>query len=53
MRVSNGYNCDALDRPIEVRGNEPDVTIEPDISDFLAGRDPVLDKAVALLRAAP
>ena len=50
-RISNGYICDAQDRPIEGRGNEPDVSISPTITDVLNGKDPVLDKAVELLQA--
>ena len=50
VRISNGYICDAGGKPIEGNGNEPDVIVAPTISDFLAGRDPVLEKAVALVR---
>jgi carboxyl-terminal processing protease len=50
VRISNGYICDAGGKPIEGNGNAPDVMIAPTISDFLAGRDPVLEKAVALVR---
>ena len=50
-RISNGYICDAQDRAIEGRGNEPDVSISPTITDVLNGKDPVLDKAVELLQA--
>ena len=49
VRISNGYICDAKGRPIEGNGNEPDVAVSPTISDFLKGKDPVLDKAVAVL----
>jgi len=49
VRISNGYISDAKDRPIEVNGNVPDVIIEPTIQDYLAGNDPVLDRAVELL----
>ena len=48
-RISNGYICDAKDRPIEGQGNEPDVSVSPTIADVLNGKDPVLDKAVSLL----
>jgi len=50
VRISNGYVCDANDRPIEGHGNEPDVTVNPTITDALNGNDPVLEKAVLLLR---
>ncbi len=50
VRISNGYVCDAGGKPIEGNGNAPDVIVAPTISDFLAGRDPVLEKAVALVR---
>ncbi|MGP8199131.1 MAG: protein kinase domain-containing protein [Limisphaerales bacterium] len=50
VRISNGYICDAGGKPIEGNGNAPDVNVAPTISDFLAGRDPVLEKAVALVR---
>ena len=51
VRISNGYVADANGRPVEVNGNAPDVVVEPTIDDLLAGRDPVLDRAVALLTA--
>jgi carboxyl-terminal processing protease len=50
VRVSNGYLADSHNRPIEGAGNVPDVVVEPAVEDFLAGRDPVLDRAVAALR---
>ena len=50
-RISNGYVCDAKDRPIEGHGNEPDVSVSPTIAEVLNGKDPVLDKAVSLLCA--
>jgi carboxyl-terminal processing protease len=50
VRISNGYVCDAGGKPIEGNGNAPDVIVAPTISDFLVGRDPVLEKAVALVR---
>jgi len=49
VRISNGYICDDKNMPIECNGNKPDVTVSPSISDFLKGKDPALDKAVALL----
>lgn len=49
VRISNGYVCDATGKPIEGVGNEPDVTIAPTITDFVAGKDPVLEKAAALV----
>jgi carboxyl-terminal processing protease len=49
VRISNGYVTDAKDRPIEVVGNAPDVIVDPDIQDYLAGRDPVLERAVDVL----
>ncbi len=50
VRISNGYVCDAAGRPIEGNGSDPDIAVSPSIGDFLADRDPVLDKAVAFLR---
>jgi len=49
VRISNGYVCDATGKPIEGVGNEPDVPVSPGIGDILAGRDPVLERAAALL----
>jgi carboxyl-terminal processing protease len=46
VRISNGYISDSKDRIIEMNGNEPDVIVEPTISDFLTGKDPVLEQAV-------
>ena len=51
VRISDGYVCDAKDRPIEGHGNEPDASVSPTIADVLNGKDPVLDKAVSLLSA--
>jgi len=51
VRISNGYVCDATGKPIEGVGNEPDVPVSPSIGDILAGRDPVLERAAALLGA--
>jgi carboxyl-terminal processing protease len=53
VRISNGYVGDVGGRPIEVSGNVPDVVVEPTIEDLLGGRDPVLDRAIALLGKAP
>jgi carboxyl-terminal processing protease len=50
VRVSNGYLADSHNRPIEGAGNIPDIAVEPTIEDFLGGRDPVIDRAVAALR---
>ena len=50
-RISNGYICDAKDRPVEGHGNEPDVSVSPTVAEVLNGKDPVLDKAVLLLCA--
>jgi C-terminal processing protease CtpA/Prc len=50
-RISNGYICDAKDRPVEGHGNEPDVSVSPTVAEVLNGKDPVLDKAVSLLCA--
>jgi tricorn protease len=50
VRISNGYVCDTSGKPIEVNGNEPDITVTPTIADFLAGKDPALDKAVTVLQ---
>jgi C-terminal processing protease CtpA/Prc len=49
VRISNGYITDAKNRSVEVNGNVPDSKIEPDIENYLNGRDPVLDRAVAIL----
>jgi carboxyl-terminal processing protease len=49
VRISNGYIADAKNRIIEMNGNEPDIKIEPTITDVLGGKDPVLDKAVEAL----
>jgi Flp pilus assembly protein TadD len=49
VRVSNGYVANSKDVPIEGNGNKPDIAVSPTISDFLNGRDPVLEKAVAHL----
>jgi C-terminal processing protease CtpA/Prc len=53
VRISNGYIADTRGRPVEVNGNVPDVIIEPTIEDLLAGRDRVLERAVALLTGKP
>lgn len=49
VRISNGYIADSKDRIIEKNGNEPDIRIEPTITEFISGKDPVLDKAVEVL----
>lgn len=49
VRISNGYVCDADERPIESNGNEPGVIVRPLITDFLSGKDPVLARAVEVL----
>lgn len=49
VRISNGYLADAKDRPIEVNGNVPDVTVETSVQDYLHGRDPVLARASEVL----
>ena len=49
-RISNGYVTDVKDRPIEVNGNTPDIVIDADIQDYLSGRDPVLEKALEVLK---
>jgi len=49
VRISNGYVADAKDHPIEGAGNPPDIEVEPTVEDFLAARDPVLDKAIAAI----
>ena len=51
VRISNGYICDASGQPIEGNGNKPDVAVSPTVSDFLNGRDPVLERAAELLTA--
>ncbi len=53
VRISNGYICDAKGRPIEGVGNQPDIAVSPSITDFLAGKDPVLEKAAAVLLEKP
>ena len=37
------------DRPTEVNCNVPDISVEPDIQDYLSGRDPVVERAIAVL----
>ncbi len=49
VRISNGYLSDPKDRSIEVNGNVPDITVETRIQDYLAGRDPVLERASEVL----
>ena len=43
----------ATGKPIEGVGNEPDVPVSPSLGDILAGRDPVLERAAALLGRKP
>jgi carboxyl-terminal processing protease len=45
VRISNGYISDTKNRPVEVNGNIPDVIVDPDVRDYLSGRDPVLERA--------
>ena len=49
VRISNAFIADPKGRPVEVRGNEPDISVEPSVQDYLANRDPVLDRAVEVL----
>jgi carboxyl-terminal processing protease len=49
VRVARGYVTDAKDQPIEGNGNIPDITVDPDIQDYLNGRDPVLERAMEVL----
>lgn len=49
VRISNGYLSDAKNRPIEVNGNPPDVVVEPDVQDYLNGRDPILERATEII----
>ncbi len=51
VRISNGYVCDAKDQAVEGNGTVPEVRVSPSITDFLKGKDPVLDKAVEVLAA--
>jgi carboxyl-terminal processing protease len=50
VRISNGYICDASGKPVEGDGNEPDLSVTPTIADFLNGKDPVLEKAMTVLK---
>ena len=52
VRISMSYACDGDGVPIEGTGNPPDIQVEPTIQDFLAGRDPVIEKAVEVLQKA-
>jgi carboxyl-terminal processing protease len=49
VRISNGYIADSKDRIVEMNGNNPDISIEPTITELVSGKDPVLDKAVEVL----
>jgi carboxyl-terminal processing protease len=49
VRISNGYIADSKDQIVEMNGNEPDIRIEPTITQLVSGKDPVLEKAVELL----
>jgi C-terminal processing protease CtpA/Prc len=51
VRISNGYLSDTKDRSIEVNGNIPDIPVETTIQDYLAGLDPVLERASEWLLA--
>lgn len=50
VRISNGYITDAKGKPIEGNGTEPQIPVAVTISDFLEHRDPILEKAEALLK---
>jgi C-terminal processing protease CtpA/Prc len=49
VRISNAFIADAKGHPVEVNGNRPDIAVEPSVQDYLAKRDPVLDRAVEVL----
>ena len=51
VRISDDYLCDVKGTPMEGRGNQPDFAGTPSIGDFLSGKDPVLDKAIAVLKS--
>ena len=40
-------------RRIEAKGVEPDIVVTRTLADVRAGRDPDLEKAIAVLRSAP
>jgi carboxyl-terminal processing protease len=46
VRISSAYICDVSGKIIEANGNIPDIYVEPSIQDIIAGRDPVLERAV-------
>ncbi len=46
VRISNGYECDATGRIIEVNGTEPQIKVEPTIRDIMNGTDPVIERAI-------
>lgn len=50
VRISNGYITDPKGKPIEGNGTEPEIPVALTSSDFLKHRDPVLEKAVAVLK---
>lgn len=50
VRISNGYVADSKKRIIEVNGNPPDYPVDPTLSDFLSGKDPIMERAVELLQ---
>jgi len=50
VRISNGYITDAKGKPIEGHGTEPQMPVALTIADFLKHRDPVLEKAVIVLK---
>ena len=50
VRISNGYITDAKGKPIEGNGTEPQIPVALTISDFLKHRDPVFEKALAVLK---
>ena len=49
VRISNGYITDTKNRPVEVNGNVPDVRVEPNVRDYLNGKDPVLERATEVV----
>jgi carboxyl-terminal processing protease len=50
VRISNGYIADSSGRVIEGNGNEPDITIEPTLTDAREYNDGVLERAFAQLQ---
>jgi len=49
VRISNAFIADPKGKPIELFGSQPDIAVEPSIQDYLAHRDPVLDRALEVL----